>query len=249
MEAEEELRDLLCKTADKEKRAYRRAIVYTALPVLVGIIWLSYSATRVFNLNRQRRDLVGEIQTRKIELDKINVAIESAKGSLTSKGDCEQQAQQALTTLSEAQRIVKTQKGVDQENTNKNQSLTSVGSKTSIVATSESTKDQQLVDISRAISNLVQAANFSYIIDHKMANKTQIIRDVYSMPKMAIENCSTLKITQDWTRTMIDGSTKTITPVSRRWVIDLKDMALDVEIAQVATLNGETGEEFGLYVL
>src|SRR4029079_15855530 len=124
-----------------------------------------------------RRDLVGEIQTRKIELDKINVAIESAKGSLTSKGDWENTQQQALTTLSEAQRIVKTQKGVDQENTHKNQSLTSVGSKTSIVATSESTKDQQLVDISRAISNLVQAANFSYIIDHKMANKTKIIRD------------------------------------------------------------------------
>jgi hypothetical protein len=66
MESEDTLKKLLVDTAKKEKRAYRRATVYTAIPLLVGIIWLSYSINKVGGLELQQKQLMAE----SLELDK-----------------------------------------------------------------------------------------------------------------------------------------------------------------------------------
>lgn len=70
MEPEEDkLRNLLTAAAEKEKRAYRRATVFTAIPVLVGIVWLSYSGYKVVKLERQSRNVTNEIRVKTDELN------------------------------------------------------------------------------------------------------------------------------------------------------------------------------------
>ena len=77
MESEDKLQDLLKAAAKREKRTYRRATVYTAIPVLVGLVWLSYSTYRIVKMDR-------EIQTKREILRQLDEKLQR-KGSSISQ--------------------------------------------------------------------------------------------------------------------------------------------------------------------
>lgn len=129
MEPEEDkLRNLLTAAAEKEKRAYRRATVFTAIPVLVGIVWLSYSGYKVVKLERQSRNVTNEIRVKtdelnhksdevkelearrdavETELAAINHVLSDARATLVEiaqgQGNVKRQAKNAQAAISSAQ--------------------------------------------------------------------------------------------------------------------------------------------------
>jgi hypothetical protein len=129
MEPEEDkLRNLLTAAAEKEKRAYRRATVFTAIPVLVGIVWLSYSGYKVVKLERQSQNVTNEIRFKtdelnhksdeikeleakrdavETELAAINHVLSDARATLVEiaqgQGNVKRQAKNAQAAISSAQ--------------------------------------------------------------------------------------------------------------------------------------------------
>lgn len=86
---EDKLQDLLKAAAKREKRAYRRATVFTAIPVLVGLVWLSYSTYKIVKLNREIQTLDREIQTKKQILRKLDEKLQGEGSSIiTLIGAC-----------------------------------------------------------------------------------------------------------------------------------------------------------------
>lgn len=124
MKSEDKLKKLLVETAKKEKRDYRRATIYIAIPVLVGTIWLSYSIIKVWTLEGRRAALEthnailqqledatkAAIADKQEELVETNKALVGIKGLLedcaTEKSSCKQKAAAALNLVQQTQTSV-----------------------------------------------------------------------------------------------------------------------------------------------
>ena len=79
---EKNLRDLLSGEAAKEKRAYKRASLLTVIAAVVGLVWLAFSASNVYRLQRKSSDLSRQIGEQTTKLSELQSNINSAHNEL-----------------------------------------------------------------------------------------------------------------------------------------------------------------------
>jgi len=96
---EKEFEDLLSEMAERRKRAYRKATLYTAIPVVVGLLWLTFSSYKVYRLNRQKLLVEQQIQAATDELNRKQKEITSATTALADKTQELRDAEKALNEI------------------------------------------------------------------------------------------------------------------------------------------------------
>jgi len=88
-----ELRELLAEAARRDRLAFRRAAIYTAIPVLTGLFLIGFAAYQLYALDRQVELKAKALETEKQAVDEklqalsqIQKQLEDAKRDLTEKG-------------------------------------------------------------------------------------------------------------------------------------------------------------------
>jgi hypothetical protein len=112
---EQSLKALLSEAALREKRSRKRAVLYTVVPVLMGLLFLAASLYRVrqltqsatkldeeiTSLNGQIEFKTQEVQQKKEELESLDNKVQEARKALEGPGNPQQKAKKALNVLAE----------------------------------------------------------------------------------------------------------------------------------------------------
>jgi cell division protein FtsB len=96
---EKEFEDLLSEMAERRRRAYRRATIYTIIPVVVGALWLLFSVYQVYRLNQQKSLVEQQIQAAIDELNRKQNEMASVTTALADKTQQLKDAEAALTKI------------------------------------------------------------------------------------------------------------------------------------------------------
>lgn len=94
-----ELHSLLTEAAARERQALKRATVYTAIPVLIGLLLVGFSVYQVVKLNQSKEALTKELNDLKVRRDAATKELEKINAELKERA---QQAEQTLAKKSEA---------------------------------------------------------------------------------------------------------------------------------------------------
>lgn len=94
-----ELHSLLTEAAARERQALKRATLYTAIPVLIGLLLVGFSVYQVVKLNQSKEELTKELNALKVRRDAATKELEKINAELKERA---QQAEQTLAKKSEA---------------------------------------------------------------------------------------------------------------------------------------------------
>src|SRR5947207_5637236 len=113
-----ELHSLLSEAAARERQALKRATLYTAIPVLIGLLLVGFSAYQVIKLNQSEEALTKELadlqkqkEVATKDLEKINAELkeraQEAEKSLAKKSEALAKAEPILKQASEGKAVTK----------------------------------------------------------------------------------------------------------------------------------------------
>ncbi|MGH7785136.1 MAG: hypothetical protein ACREO5_15010, partial [Candidatus Binatia bacterium] len=115
----ERLPVLIAKAAAQEKRARRRGVMLTALPLVAGFAWLAVSFSEVNRLNDEAKQLSGAVTIQRRQYIKLQRSAQILQGRVTQLESSQDSVLQFLADVTAGEDIRLIDSSVDWERTKK----------------------------------------------------------------------------------------------------------------------------------